>query len=81
MQGKAGIEEVNAALQADIPDTGEYDTFSGFILSRTGRIPKQSEELAVGEFSVVVTARVGNRILEYLVRRQPPANPQETPSA
>jgi hypothetical protein len=35
----------------------------------------------VGEFSVVVTARVGNRILEYLVRRQPPANPQETPSA
>jgi CBS domain containing-hemolysin-like protein len=81
VQGKAGIEEVNAALQADIPDTGEYDTFSGFILSRTGRIPKQSEELAVGEFSVVVTARVGNRILEYLVRRQPPANPQETPSA
>jgi CBS domain containing-hemolysin-like protein len=80
VQGKAGIDEVNAALQMGIPDTGEYDTFSGYILSQTGRIPKQSEELAVGGFSVVVTARAGNRILEYLVRRQPPADPQETPS-
>lgn len=80
VQGKAGIDEVNAALQASIPDTGEYDTFSGYILSQTGRIPKQSEELAVEGFSVVVTARVGNRILEYLVRRPPPPDPRETPS-
>jgi CBS domain containing-hemolysin-like protein len=81
VQGKAGIDEVNAALQMSIPDTGEYDTFSGYILSQTGRIPKQSEELAVGGFAVVVTARAGNRILEYLVRRTPSPDPQETPSA
>jgi CBS domain containing-hemolysin-like protein len=62
VQGKAGIDEVNAALQMSIPDTGEYDTFSGYILSQTGRIPKQSEEFAVGGFAVVVTARAGNRI-------------------
>jgi putative hemolysin len=80
VQGKAGIDEVNAALQMSIPDTGEYDTFSGYILSQTGRIPKQSEELAVGGFTVVVAARAGNRILEYLVRRSPPPDPQETPS-
>jgi CBS domain containing-hemolysin-like protein len=81
VQGKAGIDEVNTALQMSIPDTGEYDTFSGYILSQTGRIPKQSEELAVGGFAVVVTARAGNRILEYLVRRNPSPDPQETPSA
>ena len=72
---------MNTALQMSIPDTGEYDTFSGYILSQTGRIPKQSEELAVGGFAVVVTARAGNRILEYLVRRTPSPDPQETPSA
>ncbi len=77
VQGKAGIDEVNAALQMSIPDTGEYDTFSGYILSQTGRIPKQSEEFAVGGFAVVVTARAGNRILEYLVRRTPSPDPQE----
>jgi len=35
----------------------------------------------VGGFAVVVTARAGNRILEYLVRRTPSPDPQETPSA
>jgi putative hemolysin len=72
VKGKAEIGDVNATLQMSIPDTGEYDTFSGFILSRAGRIPKQSEELTVDGFSVTVTARAGNRILEYLVRRNLP---------
>ena len=29
VQGKAGIDEVNAALQMSIPDTGEYDRSPG----------------------------------------------------
>jgi CBS domain containing-hemolysin-like protein len=72
VKGKAEIDDVNAMLRMSIPDTGEYDTFSGYILSQTGRIPRQAEELTVDGFSVVVTARAGNRILEYLVRRKVP---------
>lgn len=80
--GKAGIENVNAALGMNIPDTGEYETFSGFILNRIGRIPKEAEEIAVGDFRVVVTEREGNRIVEYRVRRTPvAASADSTPGA
>ncbi len=71
VKGKAEIDDVNTVLRMRIPDTGEYDTFSGYILSQIGRIPRQAEELAVDGFSVTVTSRAGNRILEYLVRRRP----------
>ncbi|MFO7707211.1 MAG: hemolysin family protein [Desulfobacterales bacterium] len=70
--GKAEIDEVNEALQMRIPDTGEYETFSGYILKRIGRIPKVSEEIEIGEFTVIVKEREGNRIVAYLVRRNSP---------
>lgn len=75
VMGKTEIGEVNAKLQMNIPDTGEYDTFSGYVLNRTGRIPSEEEEIPLGEFTAVVKTRTGNRILEYKVRRRPPAEP------
>jgi CBS domain containing-hemolysin-like protein len=72
VMGKAEIEAVNAALGMNIPDTGEYETFSGYILNRIGRIPREEEEIAVGDFRVVVKEREGNRIVEYRVRHTPP---------
>jgi putative hemolysin len=71
--GKAEIGEVNDKLQMNIPDTGEYDTFSGYVMSQTGRIPREREEIPLGEFTVLVMTRVGNRILEYRVRKHVPA--------
>jgi CBS domain containing-hemolysin-like protein len=70
VMGKTEIGEVNAKLQMSIPDTGTYDTFSGYVLSQTGRIPREEEEIPLGEFLVVVKAREGNRIIEYMVRKQ-----------
>lgn len=75
VMGKTEIGEVNEKLQMNIPDTGEYDTFSGYVLNRTGRIPREEEEIALGEFTAVVKTRTGNRILEYKVRKRPPAEP------
>jgi putative hemolysin len=75
VMGKTEIGEVNEKLQMNIPDTGEYDTFSGFVLNRTGRIPREEEEIPLGEFTAVVKTREGNRILEYKVRKRPPAEP------
>ena len=79
VMGKTEIEDVNDALRMNIPDTGEYDTFSGYILNLIGRIPKEGERIAIGAFTVVVTEREGNRIVEYLVRRAAlPAPPEST---
>jgi CBS domain containing-hemolysin-like protein len=76
VKGKADIDRVNAELRMHIPDIGEYGTFSGYVLSRTGRIPRQSEELRLDGFVITVTARAGNRILEYHVRTDPALQPE-----
>lgn len=65
--GKSEIDEVNEKVGMNIPESREYDTFSGYILDRTGRIPVKNEEILVDEFKVIVKEMDGNRIREYLV--------------
>ncbi|MGD2270514.1 MAG: hemolysin family protein [Desulfobacterales bacterium] len=68
--GKSEIEEVNEKIPMNIPESKEYDTFSGYILDTIERIPRENEEIAVGKFLVTVKEMDGNRIREYLVRQQ-----------
>jgi putative hemolysin len=77
--GKTEIEEVNETLEMNIPDLREYDTFSGYILDRIGKIPSVNEEIVLDDFVVVVKEIEGNRILEYIVKRIEPGN-DETPA-
>jgi CBS domain containing-hemolysin-like protein len=67
--GKTEIEEVNDFFQMDIPDTEEYDTFSGYIMNVTDRIPDEMDEIIIGPFLVIVKEKEGNRINKYLVRK------------
>ena len=79
--GKTEIDEINDELELNIPDDGDYDTFSGYILDVIGRIPHEKEEINLDHFSVVVNAMEGNRIKEYLVRKTEPSTPvEETPA-
>jgi len=68
--GKSDIEEVNLKIPMDIPDSPEYDTFSGYILDRIGQIPEEKEVIDLDRFEVVVKTVRGNRIEEYLVRKK-----------
>jgi CBS domain containing-hemolysin-like protein len=68
--GKSEIEEVNEKIPMNIPDSKEYDTFSGYILDIIERIPKENEEIPVGKFLVTVKEMDGIRIREYLVRQE-----------
>ena len=67
--GKSDIEEVNEKIGMYIPESKEYDTFSGFILDRIGRIPEEDESFTVDGFKVVVVEMDGNRIKRYLVQQ------------
>ena len=68
--GKSDIEEVNLKVGMDIPDSAEYDTFSGYILDRIGHIPKEKEVIELTDFDVIVKTVSGNRIEAYLVRKK-----------
>ena len=68
MLGKTDIDEVNEKIPINIPDSKEYDTFSGYVLDQTGRIPKVNEEIPIGDFLIIVQEMEGNRIKEYRVK-------------
>ena len=67
--GKSEIDDVNEKLAMDIPDTKEYDTFSGYVLDQIGRIPHEKEDIFLGNFVVTVNEMDGTRIKEYIVKK------------
>ncbi|MCJ8501265.1 hemolysin family protein [Desulfatitalea alkaliphila] len=69
VMGKTEIDEVNEVIGMNIPESTEYDTFSGYVLEQIGRIPQVDETIALEGFEVVVKSMAGNRIKEYLVRQ------------
>jgi CBS domain containing-hemolysin-like protein len=68
--GKSDIEDVNEKIAMDIPESKDYDTFSGYVLNKIERIPREKEEFSIGNFLVTVKQMDGNRIREYVVRQQ-----------
>jgi len=68
--GKSEIEEVNDTLGIGIPDSKDYDTFSGYILDLIGRIPALNDKIATDDLEVTVKKVEGNRIQEYHVRKK-----------
>ena len=68
--GKSEIDEVNEKIPMAIPESKDYDTFSGYVLNTIERIPREKEQIAIGKFLVTVNAMEGNRISEYIVQQE-----------
>jgi CBS domain containing-hemolysin-like protein len=68
--GKSEIDEVNDIIPMRIPDSREYDTFSGYVLEQIGRIPREKEEIPLGDYMVTVNEMDGNRIKEYIIKKK-----------
>ncbi len=66
--GKTEIDEINKALELVIPDSSDYDTFSGFVLDKLGRIPKVGESVKIGKYTATVKDREGNRIRKFVLK-------------
>lgn len=68
--GKSEIDEVNENIPMNIPDSGEYNTFSGYILDTIGRIPQEKEEIPLENFVATVKKMKGNRIREFIITKK-----------
>jgi magnesium and cobalt exporter, CNNM family len=69
--GKSDIDEVNEIIGMEIPESKDYDTFSGYVLNTIGRIPVEKEQISLGKFIVIVEEMDGNRIKKYSIKKQP----------
>jgi len=48
IKGSAGIKDINKRLDLGLPESAEYTTLAGFLLSEFGRIPKEKDVLLHG---------------------------------
>jgi putative hemolysin len=70
VNGSADIAIINEKLGMNIPESDEYETFTGYVLERTGRIPKEKEQIVIDDFNIIVKKMEGNRIKSFIIRRK-----------
>ena len=68
--GAADIETINKKVHMKIPQSSEYETFSGYILEQIGRIPKEKEQIVIDQYLITVNEMDGNRIKTFIVKRR-----------
>jgi magnesium and cobalt transporter len=70
------IADFNERLGAEFSDT-EYDTVSGLVLHKFGRMPKRGESVTDGQFKFTVLRADSRRLYTLLVERLPSQITQE----
>jgi CBS domain containing-hemolysin-like protein len=63
------VEEANEQLRLHLPENEEYTTIAGYILHTLRRIPKEGEQLVVGNLKLTVIKMDGPKIDQILVTR------------
>lgn len=70
IDGGMRIEEMNAEMGLELPESEDYETIAGFILSLIGRIPRQNEQLKYRNVKMVITRMKAMKIEEVLLTRE-----------
>ncbi len=90
--GRAGIDELNEALDWELPK-GDFETVAGLVLATVHRIPLVGEVLQVGPYTVTVLEADKRRVLTVRItpprrgadarraEREPPLRPSPPPRA
>ncbi len=63
------VEEVNGQLGIRLPESADYETLAGLILSVLRHIPKEGESVQVNKVKLAVTRMAGPKIEEVLITR------------
>jgi putative hemolysin len=71
--GAAPLDELRAALGADLPESPEYTTLAGFMLDALQAVPKRSASVTAGGYRWTVVEMSGPRISKVRAERWPPS--------
>ena len=69
--GEVNIDEVNEALDIDLPEGEEFETIAGFIFNRAGRLVDEGETIDYDGIEITVQSVDNTRILEVLISVAP----------
>ncbi|WDP88253.1 MAG: HlyC/CorC family transporter [Desulfobacter sp.] len=74
VSGRMDVDDLNKALDIEIPESANYDTISGFFLEQIERIPQPGEFIRLDDWVITVKDMDGNRIKSFIVK---PADNQD----
>ncbi len=70
--GQAPVAELNERFGLQLPERDEYASIGGLVVERLGHIPKPSEQLKVGDLSIIVVRSDARAVRELLVHLSQP---------
>ena len=62
LSGRMEIDKVNSMFGLDIPESDEYMTIGGLILSKAKGFPKVNEKIVVGDYSLRILKKGETKI-------------------
>jgi CBS domain containing-hemolysin-like protein len=62
--GRAPVDEVNAAMNIELPDDGDFDTIGGFVFSEFGRVPAVGESLVWNDLLKITVIEATRRRID-----------------
>lgn len=74
VNARIGVADFNTRFQANLPETEEYETLSGFLSKLTGRIPDLGENIAHGALRFAIVKKSQRRVRMVRVKRSTPAD-------
>jgi putative hemolysin len=77
VDGRLPVEDAIEKLGLDLPESEEYDTLAGWVLSELGHIPDVGERLLAGEAELCVEAVRHRRIARLQIRVPSEDSPDE----
>jgi CBS domain containing-hemolysin-like protein len=69
VKGELNIDEVNEALDIDIPEGEEFETIAGFIFNRAGRLVEEGEQIEYDGIEIHIERVEDTRIMKARVVR------------
>jgi len=84
VQGELNIDEVNEALDIELPEGEEFETIAGFIFNRAGRLVEEGEDITYDGVRLHVEQVENTRIMKARVTKldaaeRAEAEPDEEP--
>ncbi|MCU4926998.1 hemolysin family protein [Halobacteria archaeon AArc-dxtr1] len=64
VRGEVNIEDVNEALDIELPEGEEFETIAGFIFNRAGRLVEEGEEISYDDVQITVVDVENTRIMK-----------------
>jgi putative hemolysin len=65
------VDEANAALGIELPESDDYETLAGLLMTRMGKVPKEGDLVRIGNLKLTVTKMMGPKMEKILIAKIP----------